>query len=413
MHFRPVPIMRQNAGITIIRTGVIAAIAVVIIGIAVIVSTQPKGGTTEPDSPVADESISVVGDTESPARTPSPALQAGEESGDFIVGVLYWSMNIPGQVVMREGLEAQARRFNATALESGLPGIELIPNVAGDGVAGMEHQIQQMNDLIERRVDLIIVQPTDIAALSEPLHQANQAGIPVVSYDQHILGGTLASYVTSDNFQAGYVGGEYVAAHFPHDRTLRVILIEYPHVSATVTRVNGFIDALEDYGQAYEIVRTYVAVEPVGGKEAGEAILRDFPESGSVDVIFANNDGGGLAIVEVLEAAGRDEVFFATVDGDQASVENIRREGIIRIDAAQFCGEVGAEAMRIAYRLLRGERVEEEILIPVFPITRETVDMYGGWTAPVPQPFEKPWHSNSPRWRGDIIFVDASEGNGP
>ena len=31
----------------------------------------------------------------------------------FVIGVLYWSMNIPGQVAMRKGLEAEAERINA------------------------------------------------------------------------------------------------------------------------------------------------------------------------------------------------------------------------------------------------------------------------------------------------------------
>ncbi len=345
-----------------------------------------------------------------PKVTPSPSGVAAsrDEDDHFVVGVLYWSMNIPGQVAMREGLEAEANEINVAAAFQGSPKVELVPFVAGDGEAGMERQIKQMTDLVEREVDLIIVQPTDIAALSKPLQQANQAGVPVVAYDQHILGGQLACFLTSDNYQAGYLGGEYVAANFPADKDLRVVLIEYPHVSSTVARVNGFIDALEAYGQSYEIVRTYIAVEPVGGAKAGAAILRDFPQKGSVDVMFSVNDGGGLAVVEALEEAERDEVFFACVDGDPTSVENIQRGNITRIDTAQFCGELGAESMRTGYKLLLGEEIGKEILIPVFPITRETVDMYKGWTAPLPQPFEKPWHSASPRWTGDVKVVKPS-----
>ena len=341
--------------------------------------------------------------------SPSPPAAARDNESPFVVGVLYWSMNIPGQVAMREGLEDEATRINAAAVFQGSPKVELIPYVAGDGVAGMERQIKQMTDLVERKVDLIIVQPTDIAALSKPLQRANQAGVPVVAYDQHILGGQLACFLTSDNYQAGYLGGEYVAANFPADKKLRVVLIEYPHVSSTVARVNGFIDALEDYGQSYEIVKTYIAVEPVGGAKAGAAILRDFPKKGSVDAMFCVNDGAGLAVVEALEKAGRDEVFFACVDGDPTSAENIRRGNITRIDTAQFCGELGAESMRTGYRLLLGKEIGKEILIPVFPITRETVDMYKGWNAPMPQPFEKPWHSTSPRWTGDVTVVKPSE----
>ena len=285
---------------------------------------------------------------------------------DFVVGVLYWSMNIPGQVAMRKGLEAEVDRINHMKETDNLPGIILVPNVAGDGVEGIENQIKQMDDLIEQQVDLIVVQPTDIAALSKSLQKANEVGIPVIAYDQHILGGNLTCFLTSDNYKAGYLDGEYVAANFPSDQTLKMVLVEYPHVSSTVARVDGYIDALEDYEQSFEILKTYSAVEPVGGAIAGSEILQDFPGKGSIDVIFAVNDGGGLAVVDALEKAGRDEIFLACVDGDPTSVENIRRGAITRIDSAQFCGELGTESMRTAYKFLLGQEIGEEILIPVF-----------------------------------------------
>ena len=114
------------------------------------------------------------------------------EAREFSVGVLYWSMNIPGQVAMREGLEAEARTLNEAARREGRPEVKLEVRIAGDGEAGIENQIRQMRELIAARVDLLIVQPTDNAALVEPLRAANTARIPVVAYDQYVSGGTLA-----------------------------------------------------------------------------------------------------------------------------------------------------------------------------------------------------------------------------
>lgn len=324
----------------------------------------------------------------------------------FQVGVLYWSMNIAGQVAMREGVEAQAARINAAAKVNGERGVELIPQVAGDGEAGIERQIRQMEALVARGVDLIVVQPTDNAALARPLQAANRAGIPVVAYDQYISGGELASYVTSDNYQAGWLGGEYVAARHPKKEALRVALVEYPHVSSTVERVDGFIDALNAAGRPFEVVGSYRAVEPVAGRRAGQAILRDFPERGSLDVLFAVNDGGGLSVVEALAAAGRDEIFVATIDGDPKQLANIRERRLARIDAAQFCGPLGEVAMSYGYRLLlddpAGEPVPRHALVPVFPVTAETLSRYPGWSGPIPAPFEKPWASDQRHWSGAI-----------
>ncbi len=316
------------------------------------------------------------------------------------VGVLYWSMNIPGQVAMRRGLENEAQKLNERASTTGKTKIKLLTYVAGDGEAGIERQIKQMYEVIDERVDLIIVQPTDSAALSRPLQKANGLKIPVIAYDQYINEGDLASYLTSDNYQAGYLDGEYVSACFTTKMKLRVILVEYPHVSSTVERIDGFLDALHDLSQPYSILRTYEAVEPKSGKLAGLSIIRDFPQSNSVDVVFCVNDGGGLSVVSELVKAKRTEIFVATIDGDPEAVNIIKRKGIIRIDSAQFCGALGRETMKAGYALLNNVTPPKHILVPTFPITKETVHRYQGWLMPIPSKFTKPWPSKRPQWDG-------------
>jgi len=315
------------------------------------------------------------------------------------VGVLYWSMNIPGQVAMAKGLETEAKHINEQAGRHDRPTIELITRVAGDGHSGVENQIRQMNELIDLQPQVIIAQPTDNAALAAPLRRANREGIPVVAYDQYISGGNLAAYVTSDNHQAGYLDGEYIASVFGDDKPLRLVLVEYPLVSSTVERLNGFLDALRDQKQPYTILKTYEAVEPVAGRFVGKQILLDFPQKGSLDVIFTVNDGGGLSVVDTLAKAGRDEITVASIDGDPLSLENIRRDRLTRIDSAQFCGPLGAEAMRLAYTLALGKRVPRHVLIPTFPVTKETIERYPGWEGPIPTSFTKPWPSEHPVWR--------------
>lgn len=168
------------------------------------------------------------------------------EASPFKVGVLYWSMDIPGQVIMRKGLEAAVKEVNQAAARKGERQLQLIPYVAGNGEQGIERQIKQMHDLITQKVDIIIVQPTDNAALAKPLQEANRQAIPVIAYDQYISGGKLHSFISSDNYQAGFLDGEYIAAKFANGYSIKVILVDYPHVSSTVLRVDGYLDALAE-----------------------------------------------------------------------------------------------------------------------------------------------------------------------
>lgn len=331
------------------------------------------------------------------------AAIAGAAESPLRVAVLYWSTTIPGQVAMRAGLEAEVERINRQAQSHGdRPPLLLDTYVAGDGAAGIERQIRQFRAAIAQHPDAILVQPTDNAALAEPLREANRLGIPVVAYDQYISGGDLTAYITSDNRQAGYLDGEYIAAQYPDDHVIALVLVEYPHVSSTVERLNGFLDALREHRQRYRIVGAYKAVQPEEGRRAGQRILADFPDPGSIDVVFTVNDGGGLAVVDELAAAGRHEIMVASIDGDPASVANIRAGRLTHIDTAQFCGALGATALRTAHAVAEGKSVARRVLVPVFPVTRDTLHRYPGWLGDIPGPFDKPWPSHQPQWRGDI-----------
>ena len=97
--------------------------------------------------------------------------------------------------------------------------------------------------------------------------------------------------------------------------------------------------------------------------------------------------------------------WVATIDGDPASVKNIRAGRLTVIDAAQFCGPLGAEAFKAAYALLNREKIPYHALVPVFPITKETLKQYPGWMGPIPAAFAKPWKSPVPQWSGTMRTV--------
>lgn len=319
----------------------------------------------------------------------------------FNVGVLYWSMNIEGQVAMRHGLESQAALLNKSAKSSGTSTIKIIPLVAGDGEEGIKNQVQQFETLVTQRVDLIIVQPTDNAALSGALKKANKAKIPVIAYDQYIIGGKLDSFITSNNYQAGHMAGEYLAKKFKSGRKIKLVLVQYPKVSSTIDRVDRLFDALKKHKRSYEIITTYEAVEPKAGREVGQKILNSFPKKGSIDAIFTINDGGGLSVVEELVKAGRREIIHATVDGDPNSIENIKAGNLTVINSAQFCAELGRQAIIQGYDLLNKKEIPRKVLIPTFPVTKETLDRYTGWKGKIPKPFRKPWLENE-SWNNQI-----------
>ena len=327
-------------------------------------------------------------------KAKTPPKQNKKLSAHFEIGLLFWSQTILGQVAMKNGLEREFENINSNRRKLNYPALKARSYIAGDGPEGTKRQMSQMKELLKEPPDLIIVQPTDTHSLTDLLKVANQKQIHVISYDQYIQGAEQLSFITSNNFQAGYLDGEYIDSHYDDHYEIKLILVEYPQVSSTVSRVNGLLQALDIGKQRYKILKNYSAVDPKSGAIAAIEILKDFPLKNSIDVIFSVNDGGGLAIVDAFVKIGRKEVFFASVDGDPKSVENIK-EGITKVDSAQFCSELGAESMRTAYKYLSGQKVAKEIFLPVFPITKETIHLYNGWQGEIPKQFIKPWHKKT------------------
>ncbi|MFV0288662.1 MAG: substrate-binding domain-containing protein [Mycoplasmatales bacterium] len=72
-------------------------------------------------------------------------------------------------------------------------------------------QASQIENMITQGVDCLVVASVDGTALTEPLQQAQDAGIPVISYDRLLMNTDAVSYyITFDNYQVGALQAQYI-----------------------------------------------------------------------------------------------------------------------------------------------------------------------------------------------------------
>ncbi|WP_188454931.1 multiple monosaccharide ABC transporter substrate-binding protein [Virgibacillus oceani] len=75
----------------------------------------------------------------------------------------------------------------------------------------VENQISQIENMITKGVDLLVIASIDGEALSDVLQQAKSQEIPVIAYDRLIMNSDHVSYyATFDNFQVGVQQGKYI-----------------------------------------------------------------------------------------------------------------------------------------------------------------------------------------------------------
>ena len=105
-------------------------------------------------------------------------------------------------------------------------------------------QTSQIENFITKKVDIILLNAVDTKGIAAAVQQAKDAGIPVIAVDTNAEGGVDAT-VTSDNYQAGKLAGEYVIEQLGGKG--KIAIIDGPPVSAVTDRIKGFEDAIKGF----------------------------------------------------------------------------------------------------------------------------------------------------------------------
>ncbi len=237
-------------------------------------------------------------------------------------------------------------------------------------------QIDQVEDLVRMGVDAIFLNPVDWRLVKPALESARRAGIPVINVDAPVFDQALVDcLVASDNIQAGVLLAEDLAARLP---VARIAIMEHLSAKSALDRTEAFQRTLAGRG-SYSVVARHSSDGNIEQALVGmETILRS---GARVEAVMATNDPSATGVIAALDAAGAAEgVLVYGVDGAPYAKKMIA-EGRMTATAAQSPMEIGRTAADVAYRLLAGERVEKNVLVPVFLIDSSNVDRYGteGW----------------------------------
>lgn len=282
-----------------------------------------------------------------------------QKENAHVIGVSYMTMNNEFYAIMSEEINA---RIEAE-------GDKIILR---DPALDEERQREQISEMLDAGIDLLVVTPVDWESLTPVLQQAKEQGVFVVVLDTDVQDEDLADCtITSDNYQAGRIVGEYFKKS--HDQA-RVVVMTHETTRSGQDRVQGFLDAVKDC-RGIEIVRE---IECEGQLEIAMPAMEEAIEEGlEFDHVFCLNDLASVGVVAALDARGlTDRVEVYGVDGSP-DAKALIREGMMTATAAQFPTEIGKRAADAIYELLSGGSTEKKVRIPVELITRGNVEEFG------------------------------------
>lgn len=267
------------------------------------------------------------------------------------------------------GLDLPFWRYLANGIENEVidSGMDATVQVY-DSNNSSETQLQNAQDAIAKKADLIIISPTDSSSCPAVLNMAEDAGIPVVIADIGTDSGKYDAFIVTPNADGSKALGEYVLQYMK-DNSIegKAAQITGPLARNNIkARYEGFNEALDEFGVE---LADYSQMNKFTRAEA-EGIAQDLMTTYSdLGIIFVHMDEPTLGAVKAVQNADKgDSVLVCGFDGTPETVEAIE-SGELLAAAIQQPALMGKYAVEAAQKIFDGETPDEQIDVPTLLVT--------------------------------------------
>jgi len=222
--------------------------------------------------------------------------------------------------------------------------------------ASEQRQIAQIENLISRGVDVLVIVPYNATVLNNAISEAKKAKIKVVSYDRLILNADVDAYISFDNAAVGEMqarslvqlkpkGNYYLLGGAPTDNNAKILREGQMKV----------LQPLIDKGDIKVVGKQWV-------KEWSNAEALSIVENAltananKIDAIVASNDGTAGGAIQALAAqklAGK--VLVSGQDADLAAVRRVIA-GTQTMTVYKPLKQIATEAAKLSIQLVRNEK---------------------------------------------------------
>lgn len=265
---------------------------------------------------------------------------------------------------------AAVSRSKQTA--KGFPNMTL---TTGDGRGDATTQSSQIDDMIAKNVDVLIVSPFDAKAIAPAVERAKKAGIKVIASDRSV-DAPVDTYIGADNVEDGKVAGEYIVKLL--DGKGNVVELQGSlGASPTIARHKGFAEAIAGSPDIKVIANPTANYDRAQGLKVMEDLLQRFGR-GKIDAVFTHNDEMSLGAIQAIKEAGRtDEIKVVGIDGQASALRLVK--------AGQYAGTVVyplpvPEHILAAAKLCAGQELPDRIKQAAPLVTEDNVAKFEGTT---------------------------------
>jgi ribose transport system substrate-binding protein len=242
--------------------------------------------------------------------------------------------------------------------------------IEGDNQYDLAKQVQQIQDFVAQKVELIILFPDDPKALDPVVKQAQAAGVFVVAVGRPL--GNADANVGTDSAEAASLACDYLAQQL--GQSGNVVIINGPPDPIAEARVAGCKATISKFPNMKVISSDQNGQwTEAGGKAAMLALLQQF---NTIDGVFAVNSDEARGSELALRAAGRKVKAIVSVGATFLDKGDLSKDSMIAAVVIERAYSIGEKAIQIGAKLLNGEKVPKDTFIPPVVVNRETLESY-------------------------------------
>jgi ribose transport system substrate-binding protein len=265
----------------------------------------------------------------------------------------------------------QADFFNqikqSVEAEAKAKGVKLITvDAKGDAAT----QVDQIQDLITRKVNALIYIPAGATAAGVPVKAAKAAGIPVIAVDRNAPDAPGDTFIATDSVAAARTLGEYVGKVSGGKGKIAVIQGQIG-TTPEMDRDKGFTEAIAKFPGL-----SVVAKQPSKAwmQDEGFAIAQDLLQRHpDINIFFGRADALALGAAHAVKVANvGTKVWVFGFDGDVAGLKAVR-DGVLEATMTQTTQGMGKLALDSALDLIDGKQLPKEQLQAAVLTTKENV----------------------------------------
>lgn len=214
-----------------------------------------------------------------------------------------------------------------------------------------QRQARQIDSLVNAKVDLLVVAPSDVKTVAPAIERAYRAGIPVILYDRMIESTHYTAYIGTDNVAIGREVADYLA-HQLQGRGTVVEITGERGSTPVADRHRGFMEGMKAFPQIQ-----VVTLEGDWNLAGAKKLMRQYMDAGKpVDAVFGHNDAEAWGAQQAAKEKNREkQMLFVGIDGLPGENQGVDLVAKGVMTASYIYPTKGESIVPLAMNILQGK----------------------------------------------------------